>query len=140
MTYNYTDWGPWGCDHRKLLEFSIALEQGGLVVKNLPAMQETGRRCGFDPWIRKILWRRKWQPTPVFLPRKSHEQRSLAGYSPWGHKESDTTTKQQQIRVVDYFLPKTHTVYTHVHTHLCQTDLKLKAGSVFISHNDGICH
>ena len=91
MTYNYTDWGPWGCDHRKLLEFSIALEQGGLVVKNLPAMQETGRRCGFDPWIRKILWRRKWQPTPVFLPRKSHEPRSLKGYSPQGHKELDTT-------------------------------------------------
>ena len=37
------------------------------------------------------LWRRKWQPTPVLLPGKSHGQRSLAGYSPWGHKESDTT-------------------------------------------------
>ena len=36
------------------------------------------RRCGFDPWVRKIPWRRKWQPTPVFLPGKSHEQRSLA--------------------------------------------------------------
>ena len=36
-------------------------------------------------------WRRKWQPTPVFLPRKSHGQRSLVGYSPWGRKESDTT-------------------------------------------------
>ena len=39
----------------------------------------------------KIPWRRKWQPTPVFLPGASHGQRSLAGYSPWGHKESDTT-------------------------------------------------
>ena len=38
------------------------------------------RGCGFDPWVRKILWRRAWQPTPVFLPGKSHEQRSLAGY------------------------------------------------------------
>ena len=38
-----------------------------------------GRRCGFDPWVRKIPWRRKWQPTPVFLPRKSPEQRSLPG-------------------------------------------------------------
>ena len=36
-------------------------------------------------------WRRKWQPTPVFLPGESHGQRSLAGYSPWGGKESDTT-------------------------------------------------
>ena len=49
------------------------------------------RRCGFDPWVRKIPWRRKQQPTPVFLPRKSHEQRSLVGWSPWGHKELDTT-------------------------------------------------
>ena len=40
-------------------------------------------RCGFDPWVRKIPWRREWQYTPV--------QRSLEGYRPWGHKESDTT-------------------------------------------------
>ena len=49
------------------------------------------RRPRFNPWIGKILWRRKWQPTPVFLPGKSYGQRSLAGYSPWGRKESDTT-------------------------------------------------
>ena len=47
------------------------------------------RRRRFDPWIGKILWRRKWQPTPVFLPEKSHAQRSLVRDSPWGHKESD---------------------------------------------------
>ena len=45
---------------------------------------------GFS-WVGKISWRRKWQPTPVFLPGKVHGQRSLGGYSPWGHKESDTT-------------------------------------------------
>ena len=44
------------------------------------------RRCRFDPWVRKIIWRRKWQPTPVFLPEKPHRQRSLVGYSPWGHR------------------------------------------------------
>ena len=44
-----------------------------------------------DPWVGKIPWRRKWQPIPVFLPEKSHGQRSLAGYSPWGRKESDMT-------------------------------------------------
>ena len=48
------------------------------------------RRPGFNPWVGKIPWRRKWQPTPVFLPGKSHGQRSLAGYSPWGRKKSDT--------------------------------------------------
>ena len=49
------------------------------------------RRPRFDPWVRKIPWRREWQPTPVFLPGEFHEQRSLAGYSPWGHKELDTS-------------------------------------------------
>ena len=43
------------------------------------------------PWVRKIPWRGKWQPTLVFLPVKSHGQKSLADYSPWGHKESDMT-------------------------------------------------
>ena len=42
----------------------------------------SSRRCGFDPWVGKILWRRKWQPTPVFLPGIPHSRRSLAGYSP----------------------------------------------------------
>ena len=49
------------------------------------------RRHGFDPWVRNIPWSRKWQPAPVFLPREPQGQRSLVGYSPWGHKESDTT-------------------------------------------------
>ena len=49
------------------------------------------KRRGFDPWVRKIPWRRKWQPTPVFLTGKSHGQRSLAGYSPQDCKELDTT-------------------------------------------------
>ena len=44
----------------------------------------------FDPWVRKIPWRRKWQPTPVFLPGKSHGQRDLEGCSPWGLKKSQT--------------------------------------------------
>ena len=52
------------------------------LVKNPPTVQETG----FDPWIRKIPWRREWLLTPVFLPRKSHGQRSLVGYSPWDGK------------------------------------------------------
>ena len=63
----------------------------GTVVKNLPLMQETHKRCTFNLWVGKIPWRMKWQPTPVFLPEKSHGQRSLVGYSSWGHKESDMT-------------------------------------------------
>ena len=47
--------------------------------------------CQFDPWVRKIPWRRTWQPTPIFSPGESHTQRSLVGYSPWGRKGSDRT-------------------------------------------------
>ena len=56
---------------------------GGSVVKN-PACQ--CRRCEIHSWVGKIPWRRKWQPTPVFLPGESHRRRSLEGYSPWGCK------------------------------------------------------
>ena len=49
------------------------------------------KRCRFDPWVRKIPWSRKWQPTPVFLPGKFHGQKSPGGYSPRDHKESNTT-------------------------------------------------
>ena len=48
------------------------------------------KRHRFKAWVRKIPWRRAQQPTPVFLPGKSHGQRSLVGYSPWGCKELDT--------------------------------------------------
>ena len=56
-------------------------------------MQETFKTLGFNPYVRKIPWRREWQPTPVFLPAESHGQRSRAtvGYSPWGRKELDVT-------------------------------------------------
>ena len=57
------------------------------MVKHLPAVKETQIRSQ----VRKIPWRRKWQPTPVLLPRKFHEWSSPVGYSPWGRKESDTT-------------------------------------------------
>ena len=61
-----------------------------LVARRVRICLQCGRP-GFDLWVEKILWRRKWQPTPVFLPREFHGQRILAGYSPWGCKESDTT-------------------------------------------------
>ena len=61
--------------------------------KELACQCKRHKRPGFGSWVGKIPWRRKWQPTPVFLPGKSHGQRNLAGYSPWGHKESDTTER-----------------------------------------------
>ena len=47
--------------------------------------------AGSNPWVGKIPWRRKWPPTPIFLPGESHGQRSLVCYSPWGRKVLDTT-------------------------------------------------
>ena len=58
------------------------------MVKNLSASKgDTGD--WFDPYVRKIPWRKKWQPPPVFLPGKSHGQKSLGGYSLWCCEESD---------------------------------------------------
>ena len=71
------------------------------------------KRFMFDPRVRKIPWKRKWQPTPVFLPGQFHGQESLAGYSAWGYKESDTTEC-------------THT-HTHTHTRVSPTLKILKS-------------
>ena len=80
------------------IHICISMYRASLVaqtVKNLPAMW----RPGFNHWVRKIPWRRKWQPTPVLLPGKSHGWRSLVGYSPQGHKESDTTSLSLSLKI-----------------------------------------
>ena len=59
------------------------------------------KRHRFDPWVSKILWSRKWQRAPVFLPGKFHGQRSLSGYSPQGSKESDMTEHTHPRREVE---------------------------------------
>ena len=69
------------------------------------------RRHRFDPWVRRIPWRRKWQPTPVFLPRKSQGQSSLVGLNPWGFEESDPT---EQTHTYTH----THTVYLSIYIHI----------------------
>ena len=65
--------------------------QMALAVKDPPANAGDNNRRASDPWIGKIPWSRKWQPTSVLLPGESHGWRSLAAYSPWGHKELDMT-------------------------------------------------
>ena len=94
-------WTPWtvqsmGSQSRTWLSLSHgnSLFWTSLMAQGSPdgkSLCQQCRRPYLDPWIGKIPWRRKWQPTPVLLPGKSHGQRSLIGYSPWGHKESDTT-------------------------------------------------
>ena len=67
----------------------ICISVSLLWASGVTALQETR----FDSWVRKSLWRREWLPTPVFLPGELYGQRNLAGYSPGGVKESDTTER-----------------------------------------------
>ena len=80
----------------------------------------------FSPWVGKFPWRREWQPTPVFLPREPHGQRSLVGYSPWGHK-----------RVGQHLVTENVHTHTHTHTHtqvdISSTWLKVKWSHLVVS-------
>ena len=84
----------------------------GSVVKNLTVSAEDAQDAGLISWLRKILWSRKQQPIPLFLSGKFHQQRSLAGYSPWGHKELDMT---------EY-------AHAHTHTHTCLQVIEIGKG------------
>ena len=77
------------------------------------------KRPRFNPWIGKVPWRREWQPTAVFLPREFHGQRSLVGYTPWGHKELDMAKHAcERVHI------NTHKhVYTHPFPHPSTTEL-----------------
>ena len=70
---------------------------GGASGKEPACQCRRPKRHGLDPWVRKIPWRSAWQPTPVFLPGEFHGQKSLAGYSPCGHRELDTTEVTNRI-------------------------------------------
>ena len=88
--------------HCKTSWRTLRLELGKLAITTISGLPWWPRqssfclqcgRPGFNPWVGKIPWRREWQPTLVFLPGKSHGQRSLVGYGPWGCKESDMTER-----------------------------------------------
>ena len=78
---------------RSILEINLRTLgfPGGTSGKEPACQWRRQKRLGFYPWVGKMPWRRKWQPTPVFLPGKSHGQKTLVGYSPWGLKESNMT-------------------------------------------------
>ena len=83
--------------------FQLLETSGASLVAQMVKICPQYRRPEFDSWVRKIPWRREWQLSPIFLPGKFHGQKSLAGYSPCGCKESDMT---EQL-----------SVHTHIHTH-----------------------
>jgi len=80
------------------------------MIKNLPAVLDTQ----FYPWVGKIPWRKGWLATPVILFGRFHGQRSLAGYSPWGHKEPDMTeqlTLSVSLLIDTIILTEIHTLF-----------------------------
>ena len=92
-------WGPFSNLSVTTTPWSFGSQSlGGSVVKNPPANAGDTRDRDSIPGSGKIPWRRKWQPNPVFVPGKSHRQRSLEGYSPCGCKESDTTEHTHKLK------------------------------------------
>ena len=93
-----------------LERFILTVGFSGVANSEEPVWQcRRHKRWGFDPWVGKVPWRRKWQPTPVLFPGESQGQRRLVAYSPWACEESDTT------------------VCTHIHTHV----LTAKSGRTY---------
>ena len=90
ITINFKQ-GKWKDIHIYMYPSETVGFRGGASGKDTTCQYRRHKRCGFDPWVRKIPWMREWLPTPVFLPGESHGHRSLVDYSPQGHKESDTT-------------------------------------------------
>ena len=91
-----------GATHPNDLHSHSQLEgfPGGTSGKGPACQCRRHKRCRFNPWVGKSPRRRAWQPAPVFLPGESHGQRSLvAGYSPRGHKESDTSEATWRYRI-----------------------------------------
>ena len=102
----------------------IGVFQVALGVKNLSANAGDKIRCGFNPWVGKIPWRRKWQPTPVFLPGESHGQRSLTGYNPWGHKNWTQLKRPMTQTHMSHFLIKVQVVISSFNSYLCKLFVK----------------
>ena len=107
----------WGkADHPSLdLGWGLLVTQ---TVEHPPNNAGDVKRCGCDPWLRKIPWRREWLRIPVFVPGESHGQWSLAGYSPWGCKESDTTEllSTAQHKFTPVYLPCPNDVWKRTFT------------------------
>ena len=108
------------CGRNKPEEAPFSLEDLGGVSKCLSGKESTCqcRRCrrhGFHSWVRKAPWRRKWQPTPVFLPGESHGWRSLVGYSPRGRKWMKGVNRYKHhismVTIVNIW--KTHSTWFH---------------------------
>ena len=100
-----------------LHSFQLAVRSRDLTIPGGESGKESAcqwrrfRRSEFHPWVKKIPWRRKWQPTPVFWHEKSYRQRTV--HNPWGHKESDTT-EQLSITIVRLYFSDNNTTSLYI--------------------------
>ena len=96
--------GRWTWDQISTLLLNTLFNLHSLVAPSSSVVKRIRLQCRrhrFNLWVGKIPWRKKWQPPPVFLPGKSHAQRSLVGYGPWGHRESERTQQLNSNNKVD---------------------------------------
>ena len=106
--WSLAGYSPWGCKKSDMTERLSTAQDKEFELPRWHRGKESAcqcrrhRRLGFNPWVRKIPWSRKWQPTPVFAPGKSHGQKSLADYSLQSHKESDMTKHTHCIKSLDW--------------------------------------
>ena len=89
-------------------------------------------RPGFNPWVRKIPWKRKCQPSPVFLPGEFHGQRSLAGYSPWGLKELDMTEWLHFLSFIIYTYNNCYYIYIYINIWLLSSRQEVSSLFIFL--------
>ena len=110
----------WNCQKRLVNKWAEGRRYHILGLSKWLSAKESALQCrkpGFYPCVRKIPWRRRWQPTPVSLPRKSYGQRSLAGYNLEGCKESDTTEwlthTFKDLKIHASFLPSKYLFFNY---------------------------
>ena len=107
--YHFTNKGPYSQSYG-FSSSHIWTTMTSLVAQMVKVSAYSPGDPGFNPWVGKIPWRRKWQPSPVLLPGKSRGWRSLVGYSPWSHRELDSTEQ------LDF--------HFHFHVWMCDLDCK----------------
>ena len=105
---------------------------GGISGKESVCQCRRHKRHGFNPWVGKIPWRRKWQPAPVFLPGKYQGRGSLVSYSPWGHKESDTTERAPTIVLCIYVTEHVNMLYIYIYI------FTLRCSATLLSNGRGV--
>ena len=107
-----------------LLLFNMLKPLRWLSGKESACQSRKQKSHGFNSWVRKIPWRRKWQPTPVFFPGKSHGQRSLESYCLWGCKKLDMTEHHHQLQIPNW--KKYHTLNSNmIQTHTNMENQKI---------------